>query len=302
MLQEVFYWVFNMSITATVTGIIVMLIGKIKRIPHRFAYILWIIPFLRMWLPAGLGSKYSLMSLISKVTIKTIVIYESTETFTMTNSVMAAKSYFPITYKINLLENLFNIASLIWIIISAAILIVLGVLYIITKRELRDALNLRDNIYLSDKVTSPAVYGIFHPKIILPAGFKNKELTYIIAHENAHIRNIDNLWRIIAFITVAFHWFNPFAWIFLKRFLIETELACDERVLTKFGESEKKTYALALVDCIENKSVFASAFGGAKIRVRIDSILSYKKLSFFSAICFIALAAAIAYVLLTNAL
>jgi len=300
-LGEVFYWVFNMGIAAAVTGAVVILIGKIKRIPRRFAHILWLVPFLRMWLPLGLGSKYSLMSLISNVTTKTVVVYEGHGTFTMMNYIMAANSYFPITYKIRLLEDLFGVASVIWIIVAAAVLVSLGILYAVTKSELSDASHLRDNVYLSEKVTSPAVYGVLRPKIVLPADFANRDLTYILAHENTHIRNADNLWRAAAFVTAAVHWFNPLAWVFLKRFLSETELACDERVLSRYGEKEKKAYATALVDCAEAKSVFASAFGGAKVRVRVDSILSYKKLSLFSGAFFAALAAVILYVLLTNA-
>jgi len=300
-LGEVFYWVFNMSIAAAITGAVVVLIGKIKRIPRRFAYIMWLAPFLRMWLPLGLGSKYSLMSLLSKVTTKTVIVYEGYETFTMMNHIMAANSYFPITYKISLLEDLFAVASVIWIIVAAAVLVSLVILYAITKSELSGACHFRDNVYLSEKVTSPAVYGVFRPKIILPADFAKKDLTYILAHENAHIKNADNLWRAVAFVTVAIHWFNPLAWIFLKSFLAETELACDERVLSRFGEEEKKAYAAALVDCAEDRNVFASAFGGARIRVRVDSILSYKKLSLLSGAFFTALAAAILYVLLTNA-
>jgi hypothetical protein len=66
-------------------------------------------------------------------------------------------------------------------------------------------------------------------------------------------------------------------------------------------EDDKKAYATALVDCTESRIVFASAFGGAKIRVRVDRILSYKKLSVISIISFTVLAIAIGYVLLTNA-
>ena len=80
----------------------------------------------------------------------------------------------------------------------------------------------------------------------------------------------------------------------------DMELSCDEKVLGGLDEREKKAYAAALVDCAESRTVFASAFGGAKIHQRIRHILSYKKLSLFSALCFIVLAAAIAYALLTN--
>ncbi len=71
--------------------------------------------------------------------------------------------------------------------------------------------------------------------------------------------------------------------------------------MADFGEDDKKAYATALVDCAESRNVFASAFGGAKIRVRIGYILSYSKLSTISIISLTAFALAIGYVLLTNA-
>ncbi len=291
-----------MSISATIVGIIVMLMGKVKKLPRRFAYILWVIPFFRMWIPIGIAGKYSLMSLISQFTTKIFVVYQGYETFSFSNSIMAADSYFPITYKKDLLEDIFHIASGIWVVGALAMLITVFMLYYITISELKDAIHNHDNIYFSDKITSPAVYGIIRPKIILPSNYVHKDLKFILAHEQAHRKHLDNLWRIVAFISVAIHWFNPFAWLFLKHFLEETELACDERVLKKYGESEKKEYALNLINCVGHKTLFASSFGGAKVRIRVESILSYRKLSLASTLCFIALVIAIGYVLLTNAM
>ncbi|NLB79864.1 MAG: M56 family metallopeptidase [Clostridiaceae bacterium] len=301
MLSEVFYWLFNMSISASVIGIIILLLGKIKKLPRRLIHVLWAIPFLRMWIPVGMTSKYSLMTLISKFTTKTVVIYDGALDFAFTNHVMAADNYSPITYKVNLLDNLFHTASYVWIIIAVSLTIISIVIYIITKSELKDASLLRDNIYVSDKITAPATYGVCHPKIIIPKGYELSDLHYILAHESAHIHRKDNLWRIFAIISASVHWFNPFIWLFLKKFLEETELACDERVLADCVEDEKKAYATALLDCTESRNVFVSAFGGAKIRMRIERILSYKKMSSISIISFTVFAIAIGYVLLTNA-
>ena len=301
MLSEVFYWLFNMSISASVVGIIILLLGKIKKFPRRLIHILWAIPLLRMWISVGITSKYSLMALISKFTTKTVVLYDGTLDFAVTNHIMAVDSYSPIYYKSNMLDSLFHIASIVWVIVAVALLVVSIILYFITKSELKDASHMQDNIYVSDRITAPATYGVFHPRIIIPKEYKIRGLHYILMHESAHIHRKDNLWRIIAIISASFHWFNPFVWLFLKKFLEETELACDERVLADCGEDEKKVYALALVDCAESKNVFASAFGGAKIRVRIDSILSYRKLSIISTISFVVFTIAIGYLLLTNA-
>jgi len=303
MLQEVFYWIFNMSITAALTGVLIMLVRMIKRIPRRLTTFLWLIPFLRMTIPLGLDSRYSLMTLLSKITTKTVVVLQPTDgiSFSMMNSILAANSYFPITYKVNVLENIFRVASVIWAVVALAILLMLTAVYFTTLYEIKDSKHLKDNIFLSEKITSPAAYGILRPKIVLPASYRERDIELVIQHEKAHIRGLDNLWRVIAFLVVAVHWFNPFSWLFLKAFLADLELSCDERVLVKLGAERSKEYASALLECKQGATVFASAFGGARIRTRIENILSFRKLTKISLMAFIALVSVICYVLLTNA-
>mgnify|MGYP006327879893 CR=1 FL=1 len=95
MLGEIFYWIFNMSITSAICGIIVIVLRLIKRIPRRVIHILWCIPFIRMCIPFGISGKYGLMTLISRFTTKTVVIYEIWDTpiFTSMNFTMGAENY-----------------------------------------------------------------------------------------------------------------------------------------------------------------------------------------------------------------
>jgi beta-lactamase regulating signal transducer with metallopeptidase domain len=79
------------------------------------------------------------------------------------------------------------------------------------------------------------------------------------------------------------------------------ELACDAKVLKSFDDGQKKAYALSLLNSTASKTFFASAFGGVKVKVRIENILSYRKLTFLSLAGIIALISVIAFVLLTNA-
>ncbi len=303
MIGEFCYWIFNMSIIASITGILVLIIRKIRFIPHRVSVLLWIIPFVRMCIPMGLNSPHSLMSLISQVTTKTVTVYQPIDQikFSFTNYVMAANSYFPITYKVNILVRVFEIAGAVWAIFMLAIIIALVVLYVQTKREIRDADHLENNIYLSEKVEGPAVYGIFRPRIVLPSLFAGQDLKYIIQHERTHIHRADNLWRVLGFFAAAVHWFNPLSWVFLKVFLSDLELACDECAVSRYCDSERKEYARALLDCAKSKSLFVSAFGGARVRTRVENVLSYKRMTAVSAIVFAILIVIISYVLLTNA-
>lgn len=289
-----------MSISATIVGVIVLLIGRIRKLPRRILCVLWVIPFVRMWIPVGVNSKYSLMTFISRYTTRTVTVFKEIPELTATNCIMAADSYFPITYKVNILEDVFRIACIIWLVVAVALILTTVLLYGITMSELKDARCIRDNIYLSDKVNSAATYGIVREKIVMPKLYKDDDLKFILLHENTHIKRKDNLWRVVGIVTACVHWFNPMSWLFLKNFLASLEYACDEAVLKICGEDEKKNYAMTLLNCVQSKSLYTSAFGGAKVRVRIENILSYKKLSILSIIGFSLLAIMIGYVLLTN--
>ncbi|MBQ8416194.1 MAG: M56 family metallopeptidase [Clostridia bacterium] len=303
MLGEIFYWIFNMSIVTVICGLPILLIRMIKKIPRRYFVWLWLIPFARMCIPVGISSKYGIMALISRVTTKTVTVYAIADdsAFTMMNCVMGANSYFPITYKFDFLENIFTVASAVWMIVFLVIILTFFIIYFVTVNEIKGANLLKENIYVSDKVRVPLVYGMIKPKIILPHEYEKNDYEYILMHERAHIRRGDHVIRILALIVVCVHWFNPFAWLFLKLLYSDMELACDEAVLAKCSEAQKKEYAHVLLSTAEKVNVFAPTLGGAKVRIRIENILSYRRFSIASAITFSALLLAIAYVLLTNA-
>ena len=304
MIGNLFYWIFNMSIAATVSGFFILVFRKIKKLPRRFVCFLWLIPFLRLVLPFGISGKYSLMWLISKFSAKTVVIYELREipVASSMNFIQGAKSYFPIEYKHNVLEKLFEIAGLVWAVFFFSLLIAFCFLYFSTKRELSDSGHLEKNVYFSEKVSSPAVYGVFRPKIILPLSAKNRDISLVLLHENAHIKRQDNLKRVIFFIAVFVHWFNPFVWLFLKKFTEDCELACDESVLKKLDDEGRKKYAHTILDFKERQTVFVSTFSGARVKTRIEKIISYKKISFFSSVVFSLMCCAIFYFLAVNSI
>ncbi len=305
MTGEIFYWVFNMSIVATVTGFVIMLLRLIRHLPKRMVFMLWTIPFIRFIVPIGFGSKYSLMQLLNALSVKTVVVYESrlipSTQLSMTNSIQYAKAYFPVTYKTSLLEDIFNISSIVWIAVALLFAVILIYVYVKAMLNAQSAVHLKDNVYVSNKALYPAVYGIIKPKIIIPE-FCMDDIDTILAHEKVHIKRGDNLWRTVGLITAVLHWFNPFVWLFLKCFLVDMELSCDEKVIKSMNTHQKKAYAHSLLNTAEKRMLFSSPFGGANISSRIKNILTYKKLSLFSLVCFSVLALIIFYTLLTNAI
>ncbi len=310
MYTDVFYWLVSMSLMGSFTGLCVLLLRRWRRLPRRFAFLLWLIPALRFWSPVGVVGPFNLATLLSMLFPRMVVVpisgpapnapTEDAGYFALANCAGYAESYFPIVYRSNPIREVFSVAGTIWVLGAAVLLLTFGLIYVITRRETMDAVHLRDRIYVSDKVTAPATYGIFRPRIVIPESWRERDLTFLVLHEQTHIRRLDNLWRVLALATAAIHWFNPLVWFFLRVFLQDLELACDERVLVQCGADNKKAYAAALLDSAPRRNVFVSAFGGAKLRLRLENILSYDKMSVFSMVCFVVLLLVVAYVLLTN--
>lgn len=304
MLSEIFYWVLNTSIIGSVVGLIVLVLRKIKPLPRFAVYLLWIIPLSKFWIPFGFANKFSLLTFISRYTTKTVTIWQATYVspeVTTTNSMMLAKEYFPIEFKTNHIYDVIIPGSLVWVTVAAIAVLIALLLYVLSKKDVQKAVRVRDNIYKSDKITAPAVYGLINPRIIIPETIDEKEIDYIIMHEKVHIHRQDNFFRIIGILTACLHWFNPLVWIFLKKFFIDMELACDSCVLKALDKEHQKEYAASLLSVGAGKAYFTSAFGGNGIKQRIHSILSYKKLTLLSSLFFTFLIAAVIFVLLTNA-
>lgn len=320
MKSDVFYWLLNMSLHGGLVCLIVLCLRKLPRLPKGFVYALWLLPALRLLLPFGVNSPWSLMALLEKLGTRRVTVvtdhypvlvqpwlgYAASQAppaeeglMSIMNSIQLAESYFPITYKTNVLAQVFETAALVWAIVAAACVLTAAALYAFTRLEVLHARR-AEGYWISDRVTAPALYGIFRPRIILPEGIPVTSLPYILCHERIHARRLDNVWRCAAVLICCVHWFNPLCWLCLKYFFADMELACDAAVLRKLAQEKHKDYALALLEAAQPWTLFVSAFGGAKIRVRIETVLSYKKLTAGAVAAFAALFIAIAATLILN--
>jgi hypothetical protein len=116
-----------------------------------------------------------------------------------------------------------------------------------------------------------------------------------------HISRRDNLFRAAAILTACIYWFDPLILLFVKCFFTDMELACDAKAIKHLNGKQTGEYAFAVLKYASCKAFFATAFGGAKTKVRIENILSYKKLTLLSSVCFITLALSLAAAVITNA-
>ena len=86
----------------------------------------------------------------------------------------------------------------------------------------------------SSVVRSPLTFGTFKPTIVVPSSEyyeDEKLLRNILIHEVSHIKRLDNLAFIVAFILASLNWFNPLVWYALYKLNLESEFACDDEVI-----------------------------------------------------------------------
>lgn len=147
-------------------------------------------------------------------------------------------------------------------------------------RLVREAVCVKDPIYLCDAVRSPFILGIVRPRIYLPSALCEKEIGYIIAHESAHLKRKDHWWKLLGYFLLCVYWFHPLCWVSYAMFCKDLELACDEKVARGLTFHEKKEYARVLLSCTRQRSllmVCPLAFGEVGVRERVKSVLNYKK-------------------------
>lgn len=98
---------------------------------------------------------------------------------------------------------------------------------------------------------APMLAGLFYPVLLLPECLPSSEtLQYVLLHELVHFKRKDIWLKALALLTNSLHWFNPMTWYMTCLVERDTELACDETVLTYLSPSEYKVYAKTIFDTV----------------------------------------------------
>lgn len=99
-----------------------------------------------------------------------------------------------------------------------------------------------------DGFCGPCVIGFFRQKIIIPERFVNHPDFYMVYdHEYAHMKNHDNLIKLLCLIILCFHWMNPVAYLLLFLYRITAEAVSDSNAVDGYSKEEIKEYAALLV-------------------------------------------------------
>lgn len=309
-MDDVFLKLVNLSISASWLILAVLVLRVVlKKAPKWVMPLLWGVVALRLVCLFSIESALSLIpsaeTIPSEIVTETRepVLYEQATLDIVTNPTLPSAAEVPVGVSRQQAQVDFNIYSVLWLAGMAALLVHALVSAGKLKRKLATAILLRDNIYESEFVDSPFVFGVVKPNIYLPMHMDEGTAAYVIAHEHAHLARRDHWWKVLGYLVLALHWFNPLVWVAYILFCRDIELACDEKVVKGLDGAARADYSQALLSCAAPKRAVAAcplAFGEGNIKTRVKSALHYKKPAFWVAAAAVLAVVIMAVCFLTN--
>ncbi|MBN2589026.1 MAG: hypothetical protein JXA96_04130 [Sedimentisphaerales bacterium] len=131
-------------------------------------------------------------------------------------------------------------------------------------------------LIVSSDIDSPCLIGAIRPRILLPyhlvSRANKQQLTHILMHELAHIKQGDIwlswFWTVIC----SIQWFNPLVWLSGRYMYLDREMACDERVLRMLESQSRIEYSHSLLDLFKKVNLPARCPGLACVVERKTNI------------------------------
>ena len=309
-MDDVFLKLVNLSISASWLILAVLVLRVVlKKAPKWVMPLLWGVVALRLVCLFSIESALSLIpsaeTIPSEIVTETreSVLYEQATLDIVTNPTLPSAAEVPVGVSRQQAQVDFNIYSILWLAGMAALLVHALVSAGKLKRKLATAILLRDNIYESEFVDSPFVFGVVKPNIYLPMHMDEGTAAYVIAHECAHLARRDHWWKVLGYLVLALHWFNPLVWVAYILFCRDIELACDEKVVKGLDGAARADYSQALLSCAAPKRAVAAcplAFGEGNIKTRVKSALHYRKPAFWVTAAAVLAVVIVAVCFLTN--
>lgn len=290
--------ILNMTLTGSVVIVFVLLARlALRRAPRVCSYALWLVVLFRLLCPVSVTANISLMGLldtpVTEVTAHTSaaayvpsdVVHSPEPTVTLPvpgvgETVTEALPKGEEQTVADPLEAPMAIATIIWM-AGVATMVICGVVSLLRlRRRLVGAVMLEKGVYLADHISTPFVLGLVRPKIYLPSALPEGERGYILLHERHHIRRLDHAVKLLAFLALCVHWFNPLVWLMFVLLGRDMEMSCDEAVMRKLGETVRADYSASLLRLATGRKIIAGAplaFGEGDTRDRVVNVLKWKR-------------------------
>lgn len=309
-MSTVFLKILNLSFSASWLILAVLIVRLLlKKAPKWINCLLWALVAIRLILPFSLESAMSLLP--SKEVLPADI--QSTDAphiesgiYAINNTVnpVIADTFAPAEVSsVNPMQVVVSVLCIVWVAGILTMTLYAFISFVKIKRSVREAAILEKGIMECDDVKSPFILGIFRPVIYVPSGMDSETLELVLAHEKAHMKRRDYIWKPLGYALLSVYWFNPLSWIAYILLCRDIESACDEKVIRDKSSDYMAAYSQALLDCsIQRRRIAACpvAFGETGVKTRIKNVLSYKKPAFWIILASLATCVILAVCFLTD--
>lgn len=280
---SLFWQVVRLSLTAGWMILVLLALRPLlKKAPRRFSCLLWGLVAVRLALPFSFESRVSMVPQAAAAPQKIAQALNPGQMNWVSPAALAAN---PLPAA-EAAAPAFSPASLIplaWGLGIAAMLLYAAVSYFRLSRQVRLSAPAGKRVYRCDTISTPFILGIVNPKIFLPSDLDERTAVSVLAHEQAHLRRGDHLWKPLGYVLLSIYWFNPLCWVAYFLFCRDVEQACDEAVIERMDTQQKKDYSAALLACAAPNriQVCPLAFAEVGVKQRIAGVLNYRKPKFW---------------------
>lgn len=101
---------------------------------------------------------------------------------------------------------------------------------------------------IPDGICGPCTIGFFRQKIAIPESFPlHPDFIMVYKHEHTHLKNHDNLVKLLCLFVLCLHWMNPVAYLLLFLYIDTAEIVSDSVAVDGCTKEKRQDYASLLV-------------------------------------------------------
>ena len=338
-MAHIFTTILNMSLTSSIVILVVLLARLcLKKAPKIYSYLLWAVVLFRLLCPVSFSLPVSVLAPVSEASTSTASTYtgsmeyisvperpepqhtqppvqseppvqeENNDTPIIPEQNAPAAVVEQQAVKKSAGEIALTILGWVWAIGMVGVLGFTTWQTLALKRKLDTAFIIRGNIFESEQIDTAFILGVFNPKIYLPLGLPFDIQKAVVSHEQTHQRRGDHIVKLVSYIALAIHWFNPLVWISFKLMCDDMEKSCDEAVIRTMNErgytmdSTKKAYGHMLLALGGGKQHIFSpvSFAENSTKARVKNVVAYNRVARNTAITLAVACALVALLCIFN--
>lgn len=148
-----------------------------------------------------------------------------------------------------------------------------------------------------DGFCGPCTVGFFRQRIIIPESFtENPDFLMVYQHEYRHLRNHDNLMKLLCLAVLCLHWMNPMAYVLLYLYRFTAEAVSDGAAIECCSDDEIERYSIMVVTGVPEEKVFPTVWKnnlsskGKILKRRISYMMERKNAGLLQKVLMVALA------------